>query len=74
MSVHDLYEKRKSFFMTPPAALRGAILASLLVGVAVLGYGFFAGEGKRVWELSFLTYFSSLQSVWAEWLSARFKM
>lgn len=49
MSVHDLYEKRKSFFMTPPAALRGAILASLLVGVAVLGYGFFTGEGKRVW-------------------------
>lgn len=49
MNLNDLYEQRNSYYLQAPAALRGVVLGSLVIGAVTLVWGFIAGHGTRVW-------------------------
>lgn len=49
MNTNELYEKRHSFFLEAPAALKAVILISLIAGLAAMVLGFAQGLGERIW-------------------------
>lgn len=49
MNVNDLYKERDQFYLRNSGGFMVASLVAIVLGLGILGYGFTAFEGKRVW-------------------------
>ena len=49
MKSSELFDKRQSFFLEAPAALKGAITAGILIGLASFAWGLSSGQETRTW-------------------------
>lgn len=55
---HNLYEQRQSFFLSPSASARGAVVFCILLGVVAVALGMVQGHQTRVWgAVIFNTFF-----------------
>lgn len=49
MNIHHFYEQRNNFFVAPSATTRGGLIFFILIGLATLIGGIYAGEETRTW-------------------------
>ena len=65
MKSSELFDKRQSFFLEAPAALKGAITAGILIGLASFAWGLSSGKKHALGARSYSTYSCSSALVYA---------
>jgi hypothetical protein len=49
MNIHDLYEQRQNFFISPSSTVRGGLIFCIVVGLVAFFGGMYTGEATRAW-------------------------